>query len=73
MNDSFATKSDIALIRGDIALAVSRIEKHEELTKAEFAPVRTEMIALENRLVVKLGGLMVTLFSLWTAVFTWVT
>jgi hypothetical protein len=115
MNDSFATKSDIALIRGDIALAVSRIEKHEELTKAEFAAVRSEtkaefaavrgemkaefaavrgemnaqfaavrgemnaqfaavrgeMNATETRLVIKLGGLMITLIGAVSAISNW--
>jgi hypothetical protein len=36
MNDSFATKSDIALIRGDIALAVSRIDNLEESVNYRF-------------------------------------
>ncbi len=35
---------------------------------AEFANVRGETRSLEYRLVVKLGGLMVTLFGVFTAV-----
>lgn len=36
--------------------------------RAEFAAVRGESRSLEYRLVVKLGGLMVTLFGVFTAV-----
>jgi hypothetical protein len=101
MTTEFATKSDVALIRADIAVVVSRLERYEEMTKTEFAAVRNEMKAefaavrnemgaefaavrnemkaefaavreesrsLEYRLVVKLGGLMVTLFGVFTAV-----
>jgi len=101
MTTEFATKPDIALIRADIAVVVGRLERHEEMTKTEFAAVRNEMRAefaavrnemaaefaavrnemkaefaavrgesqsLEYRLVVKLGGLMVTLFGVFTAV-----
>ena len=134
MTTEFATKSDVALIRADIAVVVARLEWYEEMTKTEFAAVRNEMRAefaavrsemkaefaairnemgaefaairgemraelaavrnemkvefaavrnemgaefaavrgesrsLEYRLVVKLGGLMVTLFSVFTAV-----
>ena len=90
MTTEFATKSDVALIRADIAVVVSRLERYEEMTKTEFAAVRNEMRAefaavrnemkvefaavreesrsLEYRLVVKLGGLMVTLFGVFTAV-----
>ena len=45
MNNELATKSDIALARADIALGLSRLERHDELTKAEFAAVRGEMKA----------------------------
>ena len=90
MTTEFATKSDVALIRADIAVVVARLERYEEMTKTEFAAVRNEMRAefaavrnemkaefaavreesrsLEYRLVVKLGGLMVTLFGVFTAV-----
>jgi len=101
MTTEFATKPDIALIRADIAVVVGRLERHEEMTKTEFAAVRNEMKAefsavrnemtaefaavrnemkaefaavrgesqsLEYRLVVKLGGLMVALFGVFTAV-----
>ena len=134
MTTEFATKSDVALLRADIAVVVARLERYEEMTKTEFAAVRNEMRAefaavrsemkaefaairnemgaefaairgemraelaavrnemkvefaavrtemgaefaavrgesrsLEYRLVVKLGGLMVTLFSVFTAV-----
>ena len=101
MTTEFATKSDVALLRADIAVVVARLERYEEMTKTEFAAVRNEMRAefaavrsemkaefaavrnemgaefanvrgesrsLEYRLVVKLGGLMVTLFGVFTAV-----
>lgn len=79
MTTEFATKSDVALIRADIAAVAARRERHEEMTKTEFAAVRNEMTAefaavrgemqsLEYRLVVKLGGLMVTLFGVFTTV-----
>ena len=68
MTTEFATKPDIALIRADIAVVVGRLERHEEMTKTECAAVRGESQSLEHRLVVKLGGLMVTLFGVFTAV-----
>ena len=123
MTTEFTTKSDVALLRADIAVVVARLERYEEMTKTEFAAVRNEMRAefaavrnemkaefaavrnamgaefaavrnemgaefaavrnemkaefaavreesrsLEYRLVVKLGGLMVTLFGVFTAV-----
>jgi len=140
MNDSFATKSDIALVRGDIALVVSRLEKHEEsvnhridaligriekheesvnyriekhedsvnhridvligrierheeLTKAEFAAsrretkaefaavrretkaefdlLRADMKALQNRLVIQLGALVVVVFGVMPKLTAW--
>ena len=115
MNNEFATKSDIALVRADIALGLSRLERHEELTKAEFAAVRSEMKgefaavrsemkgefaavrgemktefaavrgemnaqfaavrgemnATETRLVIKLGGLMITLIGAVSATSNW--
>ena len=71
MNNEFATKSDIALVRADIALGLSRLERHEELTKAEFAAVRSEMNATETRLVIKLGGPMITLIGAVSAISNW--
>jgi hypothetical protein len=93
MNNEFATKSDIALVRADIALGLSRLERHEELTKAEFAAVRgemkaefatvrgemkaefaavrSEMNATETRLVIKLGGLMITVIGAVSAISNW--
>ena len=126
MNNEFATKSDIALVRADIALGLSRLERHEEKTKAEFAAVRSEMKAefvtvrsemnaefaavrgemnsefaavrgemktefatvrgemkaefaavrsemnaTETRLVIKLGGLMITLIGAVSAISNW--
>jgi len=71
MNNEFATKSDIALVRADIALGLSRLERHEELTKAQFAAVRGEMNATETRLVIKLGGLMITLIGAVSAISNW--
>ena len=68
MTTEFTTKSDVALLRADIAVVVARLERYEEMTKTEFAAVRGESRSLEYRLVVKLGGLMVTLFGVFTAV-----
>ena len=56
MTAEFATKSDIALLRADIAtattemkaaiaLVLSRLEQHEALTKAEFAAIRSDVKA----------------------------
>ncbi len=84
MNNEFATKSDIALVRADIALGLSRLERHEELTKAEFAAVRgemkaefaavrSEMNATETRLVIKLGGLMITVIGAVSAISNWLS
>lgn len=93
MNNELATKSDIALVRADIAISLSRLERHDELTKAEFAAVRGEMKAefaavrselkaesadlrsymnaMETRLIIKLGGLMITLIGAVSAISNW--
>ena len=45
MTTEFTTKSDVALLRADIAVVVARLERYEEMTKTEFAAVRNEMRA----------------------------
>jgi hypothetical protein len=40
-------------------------------TAAEFAAVRAEMKALENRIVIKLGALIVTVFGVFPQVASW--
>ena len=69
-------RAEFAAVRGEMRaeLAAVRNEMKVEFAAVrnemgvEFANVRGESRSLEYRLVVKLGGLMVTLFSVFTAV-----
>ena len=87
MSETVATKADLQLVRSDFDLLRSDFD----LLRSEFKSLRQyvdsrfdalekslrqEMAALENRLVLKLGGLMVTMTFLLLAIgpfyFRWV-
>jgi hypothetical protein len=51
------------IVKGSRDYDFSRLATKDEL-KGEIALLRSEMGAMENRLVIKLGGLMVVLFGL---------
>jgi 2-phosphoglycerate kinase len=52
IHDNVASKADIAAIRADIAAIRGE-------TRAEFAAVRGEMREMEQRIVIRLGGMIV--------------
>ena len=63
IHDNVASKADIAAIRADIAAL--RSEMRADLgairgeTRAEFAAVRGEIREMEQRIVIRLGGMIV--------------
>lgn len=58
-------RAEFAAVRGEMRAELAAVRNE---MKVEFAAVREESRSLEYRLVVKLGGLMVTLFGVFTAV-----
>jgi|GEM_PF-6801864 hypothetical protein len=75
MNDELAKKSDIAELRHHcdaefvkVRAEIAELRQHcdAEFVKirAEISGLRLEMRAMENRLLIKLGGLMTTLAAL---------
>jgi len=77
VSETVATKADLRLVRSDIDIVKSDIDmlRSEMATKAdlqllrsEFDLLRSEMAAQENRIVIKLGGLMVTMLFLLLAI-----
>ncbi len=59
-----ATVAEFAAIRAEM-------NEFKTATAAEFAAVRAEMKALENRIVIKLGALIVTVFGVFPQVASW--
>ena len=57
VSETVATKADLQLVRSDIGLL-----------RSEFDLLRSEMASLENKIVIKLGGLMVTMIFLLLAI-----
>ena len=68
MSETIATKADLQLVRSDFELLRSDFE----LLRSEFESLRqyvdSRLDALENRLILKLGGLMVTMTFLLLAI-----
>ena len=82
MTNEVATKSDIALVRAEISAL--RTEMHAEIAalraeiaalraemKAEVAALREEMKSLENRLLIKLGALIVIMLGVLPEIRSW--
>ena len=82
MTNEVATKSDIALVRAEISAL--RTEMHAEIAalraeiaalraemKAEVAALREEMKSLENRLLIKLGALIVIMLGVLPEIRFW--
>ena len=69
MSETVATKADLQLLRSDLELFQQSVD-------SRFEKVYLRLDALENRLVLKLGGLMVTMTFLLLAIgpfyFRWV-
>ena len=87
MSDTVATKADLQLLRSDFELLRSEFEALRQHVDSRFEKVnlrfdtlekslRQEMAAQENRIILKLGGLMVTMTFLLLAIgpfyFRWV-
>ena len=58
-------------LRGEISALRGEMNEFKTATAAEFAAVRAEMKALENRIVIKLGALIVTVFGVFPQVASW--
>ena len=86
MTNEVATKSDIALVRAEISalrtemhaeIAALRSEMRAEIAalraemKAENAALREEMKSLENRLLIKLGALIVIMLGVLPEIRSW--
>ena len=83
MSETVATKADLQLVRSDFELLRSEFESLRQYVDSRFErleikfdgkldaleqSLRQEMVALENRLIIKLGGLMVTMTFLLLAI-----
>ncbi len=68
MSETVATKADLQLVRSDFDLLRSEFE----ILRSEFESLRqhvdSRLDALENRIILKLGGLMVTMAFLLLAI-----
>ena len=76
MNDGFAAiraemAAETGSLRGEISALRGEMNEFKTATAAEFAAVRAEMKALENRIVIKLGALIVTVFGVFPQVASW--
>ena len=79
VSETVATKADLQLVRSDFKLLGSEFDllrSKFDLLRSEFDLLRSEMAAQENRIVIKLGGLMVTMIFVLLAIgpfyFRWV-
>ena len=79
MSETVATKADLQLVRSDIKLLRSEFELLRQSVDSRFDKVdsrfdtlekslRQEMAARENRIVIKVGGLMVTMIFVLLAI-----
>ena len=79
MSETVSTKADLRLVRSDIDLLRSELELLRQSIDSRFDKVdsrfdapekslRQEMAAQENRIVIKLGGLMVTMIFVLLAI-----
>ena len=57
--------------RSEASALRSEMIEFKTATVAEFAAIRAEMKALENRIVIKLGALIVTVFGVFPQVASW--
>jgi len=69
MNDGLAAVR--AEMNDGLAAVPAEMNEFKTATAAEFAAVRAEMKALENRIVIKLGALIVTVFGVFPQVASW--
>ena len=78
VSETVATKADLQLVRSDFKLLRSEMATNADLQllRSDVELLRSEMAAQENRIVIKLGGLMVTMIFLLLAIgplyFRWV-
>ena len=79
MSETVATKADLQLVRSDIDLLRSELELLRQSIDSRFDKIdsrfdtlekslRQDMAAQENRIVIKLGGLMVTMIFVLLAI-----
>ena len=79
MSETVATKADLQLVRSDIKLLRSEFELLRQSIDSRFDKIdsrfdalekslRQDMAAQENRIVIKLGGLLVTMIFVLLAI-----
>ena len=70
LRSEMATNADLQLLRSDVELLRSEMATNADLQllRSEVELLRSEMAAQENRIVIKLGGLMVTMLFVLLAI-----
>ena len=59
IHDEVATKADVAAVKADVALVSTDLRRIEISLKADIAAVRADLALVEDRLLTRLGGLVV--------------
>ena len=70
-DDSVATKVDIAELRIEIQEVRAEIQEVRAELRTEIKAIRAELRELEQRMTIKLGGLLVLALTLLTAINKW--
>ena len=68
VSETVATKADLQLVRSDIGLLRSEFEMMRQSIDSRFEKMELKFDALENKIVIKLGALMVTMIFLLLAI-----
>ena len=70
-DDSVATKADIAAVRTELVAQGAELRAEIQDIRAELKAIRAEIRDLEQRMTIKLGGLLVLALTLLTAINKW--
>ena len=70
-DDSVATKADIAAVRTELVTQGAELRAEIQDIRAELKAIRAEIRDLEQRMTIKLGGLLVLALTLLTAINRW--
>ena len=70
-DNSVATKADIAAVRTELVAQGAELRAEIQDIRAELKAIRAEIRDLEQRMTIKLGGLLVLALTLLTAINRW--
>ena len=70
-DDSVATKADIAAVRTELVAQGAELRVEIQDIRAELKAIRAEIRDIEQRMTIKLGGLLVLALTLLTAINKW--